>query len=192
MELFGRCCSRITHILKLIPNLNFISTFIYFRGTRNQSNGVAASLVKPKTAAIYLSPSPFQQRSAKSWRSRRWRQSDNITRTSIKLRPASSTMVCAKCQKKLKSTELATPGVKRKNDMYYGSPSTTLGGSSAAGAAKGKSTLGNTGIGKVCFFAYLYFLRPSDIMAWLMADLSVEQTSQREGEESLCGLCFVL
>ncbi|KAJ5674535.1 uncharacterized protein N7477_004469 [Penicillium maclennaniae] len=57
-------------------------------------------------------------------------------------------MVCAKCQKKLKSTELATPGVKRKNDMYYGSPSTTLGGSSAAGAAKGKSTLGNTGIGK--------------------------------------------
>ncbi|KAJ6133967.1 hypothetical protein N7523_000289 [Penicillium sp. IBT 18751x] len=57
-------------------------------------------------------------------------------------------MVCAKCQKKLKSTELATPGVKRKNDMYYGSPSTTLGGSSAAGAAKGKPTLGNTGIGK--------------------------------------------
>jgi len=59
-------------------------------------------------------------------------------------------MVCAKCQKKLKSTELATPGVKRKNDMYYGSPATTLGGSSAA-AAKGKSTLGNTGVGKVCF-----------------------------------------
>lgn len=59
-------------------------------------------------------------------------------------------MVCTKCQKKLKSTELATPGVKRKNDMYYGSPSTTLGGSSA-GAAKGKSTLGNAGIGKVCF-----------------------------------------
>lgn len=60
-------------------------------------------------------------------------------------------MVCTKCQKKLKSTELATPGVKRKNDMYYGSPSTTLGGSSA-GAAKGKSTLGNSGIGKVCFW----------------------------------------
>ncbi|KAJ5194717.1 uncharacterized protein N7498_008155 [Penicillium cinerascens] len=56
-------------------------------------------------------------------------------------------MVCTKCQKKLKTTELATPGVKRKNDMYYGSPSTTLGGSSA-GAAKAKSTLGNMGIGK--------------------------------------------
>lgn len=54
-------------------------------------------------------------------------------------------MVCSKCQKKLKSTELATPGVKSKNDMYYGSPSTTLGGGS-----KGKSTLGATGVGKVC------------------------------------------
>jgi len=31
-------------------------------------------------------------------------------------------MVCAKCQKTIKQTELATPGVKRKNDMYYGSP----------------------------------------------------------------------
>ena len=76
-------------------------------------------------------------------------------------------MVCAKCQKKLKSTELATPGVKRKNDMYYGSPSTTLGGSSAAGAAKGKSTLGNTGIGKVCFFACLWCLLSFDSGAWL-------------------------
>ncbi|KAJ5918591.1 hypothetical protein N7466_010583 [Penicillium verhagenii] len=50
-------------------------------------------------------------------------------------------MVCGKCQKKLKTTELATPGVKSKNDMYLGSPSTTLGGS-------GKATLGATGIGK--------------------------------------------
>ncbi|GFN13456.1 hypothetical protein AtubIFM56815_006060 [Aspergillus tubingensis] len=65
-------------------------------------------------------------------------------------------MVCAKCQKKLKQTELATPGVKRKTEMYYGSPATTLGGSSSnsgAGAAvaggKAKSsTLGSNGIGK--------------------------------------------
>ncbi|KAJ5584968.1 uncharacterized protein N7459_004768 [Penicillium hispanicum] len=53
-------------------------------------------------------------------------------------------MVCAKCQKKLKSTELVTPGVKRKNDMYYGSPASTVGG----GSATGKSTLGATGVGK--------------------------------------------
>jgi hypothetical protein len=59
-------------------------------------------------------------------------------------------MVCSKCQKKLKATELATPGVKRKNDMYYGSPSSTLGG----GADKGKATLGATGIGKVCYKAF--------------------------------------
>lgn len=66
-------------------------------------------------------------------------------------------MVCTKCQKKLKTTELATPGVKRKNEMYYGSPSTTLGGGSAAGAgsAKGKSTLGATGVGKVCYVLLL-------------------------------------
>ncbi|PWY87029.1 cript family protein [Aspergillus sclerotioniger CBS 115572] len=48
-------------------------------------------------------------------------------------------MVCAKCQKKLKQTELATPGVKRKAEMYYGSPSTSGGG---------KATLGSTGVGK--------------------------------------------
>ncbi|KAL2829144.1 PDZ-binding protein [Aspergillus cavernicola] len=69
-------------------------------------------------------------------------------------------MVCAKCQKKLKQTELATPSVKRKNEMYYGSPSTSLGGgggSSGAGAgggagtataSKNKPTLGGTGISK--------------------------------------------
>ncbi|KAL4780169.1 PDZ-binding protein [Aspergillus varians] len=66
-------------------------------------------------------------------------------------------MVCSKCQKKLKTTELATPGVKRKNEMYYGSPSTSLGGggggSSGSGAGtatanKAKPTLGSTGVSK--------------------------------------------
>ncbi|KAE8363360.1 PDZ-binding protein [Aspergillus caelatus] len=56
-------------------------------------------------------------------------------------------MVCSKCQKKLKSTELATPGVKRKSEMYYGSPSTSVGGGGGEGS-KSKPTLGNTGIGK--------------------------------------------
>ncbi|KAJ5239191.1 hypothetical protein N7468_003810 [Penicillium chermesinum] len=51
-------------------------------------------------------------------------------------------MVCGKCEKKLQKTELATPGVKNKNDKYFGSPS-TLGG-----PAKGKATLGSTGVGK--------------------------------------------
>ncbi|ODH13552.1 hypothetical protein ACO22_07143 [Paracoccidioides brasiliensis] len=55
-------------------------------------------------------------------------------------------MVCSKCQRKLKKTELATPAIKRKNDMYYGSPHNTIGG----GDAKNRSsaTLGNTGISK--------------------------------------------
>jgi hypothetical protein len=53
-------------------------------------------------------------------------------------------MVCAKCQKLTKPTSLATPEVKKKNDMYYGSPS----GSKTA-TTKTSATLGNTGIGKV-------------------------------------------
>ncbi|KKK23943.1 hypothetical protein P175DRAFT_0504989 [Aspergillus ochraceoroseus IBT 24754] len=61
-------------------------------------------------------------------------------------------MVCARCQKKLKQTELATPGVKRKSEMYYGSPSSSLGGGGAGAgagvASKSKPTLGNAGISK--------------------------------------------
>ncbi|MCJ1298732.1 hypothetical protein MMC08_001522 [Hypocenomyce scalaris] len=53
-------------------------------------------------------------------------------------------MVCAKCQKLSKKTELATPGVKRKNDMYYGSPATTSAGSSDK--SKTSATLGNNGV----------------------------------------------
>ncbi|PLN81244.1 microtubule-associated protein CRIPT-domain-containing protein [Aspergillus taichungensis] len=52
-------------------------------------------------------------------------------------------MVCSKCAKKLKSTQLATPDVKRRSEMYYGSSSSTN-----STDKKGKSTLGNTGIGK--------------------------------------------
>lgn len=51
-------------------------------------------------------------------------------------------MVCSKCQKSLKRTELATPGVKRKNDMAWDS-------SKANGKSGPSATLGNTGVGKV-------------------------------------------
>ena len=56
-------------------------------------------------------------------------------------------MVCAKCQKVQKKTELATPAVKRKNDMYYGSPASSA--ASGSGKIKTSATLGNTSIGKV-------------------------------------------
>ncbi|KAK4457191.1 microtubule-associated protein CRIPT-domain-containing protein [Cladorrhinum samala] len=53
-------------------------------------------------------------------------------------------MVCGKCQKLTKTT-LATPGVKKKSEMYLGSPAS----SSASTSSKGKSaTLGQTGISK--------------------------------------------
>jgi len=56
-------------------------------------------------------------------------------------------MVCAKCQKVLAKTELATPGVKRKNDIYYGSP-TAAASTSGSGKSKTSATLGNAGISK--------------------------------------------
>lgn len=55
-------------------------------------------------------------------------------------------MVCAKCAAKSKPTALATPGVKRKAELYHGSSA------SAAANAKDKSTksatVGHTGVGK--------------------------------------------
>ncbi|OBT49602.1 hypothetical protein VE04_09701 [Pseudogymnoascus sp. 24MN13] len=59
-------------------------------------------------------------------------------------------MVCAKCQKLTKPTSPATPGVKKKSEMYYGSPAGTK-TASAGSSGVGKSTsatLGQTSIGK--------------------------------------------
>ena len=53
-------------------------------------------------------------------------------------------MVCAKCQKTMKKTELATPRVKRKNEMYLGSVTADKGKSSSSSSA----TVGSAGIGK--------------------------------------------
>ncbi|KAL2024397.1 hypothetical protein VTK56DRAFT_8208 [Thermocarpiscus australiensis] len=51
-------------------------------------------------------------------------------------------MVCAKCQK-VKKTTLATPEVKKKSEMYYGSPA-----SSTSSLDKKSATLGQTGVSK--------------------------------------------
>ncbi|KAK5990165.1 hypothetical protein PT974_08431 [Cladobotryum mycophilum] len=51
-------------------------------------------------------------------------------------------MVCGKCLKLSKSTKLATPEVKKRSDMYHGSPAT----SSVTGSKS--ATLGNTGVSK--------------------------------------------
>ncbi|KAK1769267.1 microtubule-associated protein CRIPT-domain-containing protein [Phialemonium atrogriseum] len=51
-------------------------------------------------------------------------------------------MVCNKCQK-LSKTTLATPGVKKKSDIYHGSPA-----SSSSTSEKKSATLGQTGISK--------------------------------------------
>lgn len=55
-------------------------------------------------------------------------------------------MVCSRCQKASKSTTLATPNVKKKSEIYYGSPA---GSSKSGDKSKTSATLGNNGIGKV-------------------------------------------
>lgn len=55
-------------------------------------------------------------------------------------------MVCSKCQKLAKSTTLATPGVKKKSEMYYGSPASSS--SKSGDKSKPSATMGNNGIGK--------------------------------------------
>lgn len=72
-------------------------------------------------------------------------------------------MVCAKCTKLSKSTTLATPGVKKKSEMYYGSPA---GSSKTSDKTKTSATLGNNGIGK----ASRYF----GIMSHTLADYIAE------------------
>ncbi|CAL3968603.1 hypothetical protein PZA11_004632 [Diplocarpon coronariae] len=54
-------------------------------------------------------------------------------------------MVCAKCTKIAKSTTLATPGVKKKSEIYYGSPAAS---SKSGDKTKTSATLGQNGIGK--------------------------------------------
>lgn len=53
-----------------------------------------------------------------------------------------SKMVCTKCQRLQKKTELATPGVKRKSDLYFGS-------SASNDNSKSSATSTFSGIGKV-------------------------------------------
>ena len=53
--------------------------------------------------------------------------------------PSAAAMPCAKCAAKSKGTTLATPGVKKKNELYHGS---------VASSSNKSATLGNTGIGK--------------------------------------------
>lgn len=50
-------------------------------------------------------------------------------------------MVCSKCSKLSKGTALATPVVKKKSEMYHGSP--------ASSSSSKSATLGQTGVGKV-------------------------------------------
>ncbi|KAJ9639447.1 hypothetical protein H2201_002893 [Coniosporium apollinis] len=55
-------------------------------------------------------------------------------------------MVCSKCQQLQRQTQLATPAVKKKNEMYYGSPAGNK--TSSTSGSKPSATLGQTGVSK--------------------------------------------
>ncbi|KAI4152147.1 MAG: hypothetical protein LQ340_003083 [Diploschistes diacapsis] len=66
-------------------------------------------------------------------------------------------MVCAKCQRLSKGTTLATPGVKRKSEIYYGSPASGSGAGNASSSSNKNKTsssssssavLGKAGVSK--------------------------------------------
>ena len=82
-------------------------------------------------------------------------------------------MVCAKCQK-LNKTTLATPGVKKKSEMYYGSAA-----SSSSSTGKKSATLGQTGISKVCIHALKISWRVFELTGFL------EQAAFQGGKEPL-------
>ena len=85
-------------------------------------------------------------------------------------------MVCSKCAKLVTGTSLATPGVKKKNDMYYGSSAS----SSAGSGAKKSATLGQNGIGKASLRC------PCNILSSQALVLtSTEQTDVKERQESV-------
>ena len=86
-------------------------------------------------------------------------------------------MVCAKCQKSQKKTELATPGVKRKNDPYFGSPASK--DKTKSSATSSASSLGK--VGRIL----LYIL--TLLAAWLTW-FYTEQTPQQRCNESICSL----
>ncbi|CAK7270471.1 hypothetical protein SEPCBS119000_004108 [Sporothrix epigloea] len=65
-------------------------------------------------------------------------------------------MVCSKCAKFVTGTTLATPGVKKKSEVYYGSSVSSADGSSNI---KKSATLGQTGIGKSAKNPYAQYSR---------------------------------
>jgi hypothetical protein len=87
----------------------------------------------------------------------------------------STKMVCGKCAKLSKSTTLATPAVKKKSEMYYGSPA---GSSKSSDKTKTSATLGNNGIGKASYLSALIYEDP--------AHSNIEQVTIESREKSVC------
>ena len=97
---------------------------------------------------------------------------------SVSRPPVAVAMVCAKCQKLSRGTTLATPEVKKKSEIYHGSPASS---SKAAGTSK-SATLGQTGIGKVSN-GLLPPLSPGCCVSTACQQVSAEQALVQVGQE---------
>ncbi|RDA92956.1 hypothetical protein CP533_5532 [Ophiocordyceps camponoti-saundersi (nom. inval.)] len=100
-------------------------------------------------------------------------------------------MVCAKCQK-LKSTKLATPEVKKKSDIYYGSPASSS--SKTAGTSK-STTLGQSGITKSKLLSqsaknpYAQYSRFVDACPWCFVFIPQKLSVRLTSTASSCTKC---
>jgi hypothetical protein len=92
-------------------------------------------------------------------------------------------MVCTKCQKLSKGTTLATPGVKKKSEIYLGSPASSSSTTKSGDKTKTSATLGNNGIGKV---STVFQILIDDADSW------IEQTTIKKRSKSLCLLLKLL
>ncbi|CAF9908758.1 MAG: hypothetical protein GOMPHAMPRED_006301 [Gomphillus americanus] len=94
-------------------------------------------------------------------------------------------MVCAKCQKLAGTTQLATPGVKRKSEIYHGSPASGsgIGNNTSSSKNKTSATLGNTGISKSKLLG-----KPKNPYATLSIKCR-DCNAKTEGGKKLCHRC---
>lgn len=119
----------------------------------HRSCGAVSHIQRHQTFLVSLFPSSFARVASYLWGVVLFRHRQ---RAQAEVDPPFSSdkekMVCSKCQKKVAKTELVTPAVKKKSEMYYGSH---LGSSAGGGGTRGgdskklSATLGNTGVSKV-------------------------------------------
>lgn len=86
-------------------------------------------------------------------------------------------MVCAKCQRLQKKTELVTPSVKHKSDLYFGSPA-------SHDRSKSSATSNASGVAKVSWSVVCILL----LVVGLAYTFRIEQTAQQRCKKPIRSL----